>query len=118
MRHFLIVLFIIFSVSACSSRQDKCNTVNNCAAKVVDRIQQNLILEQDYYGKKAVVNLSLDNNSNLEYVEVVENNGGPSFEEAIIKAVSSTFPYEQLLTLSESEYAEFMEIKLTITPMK
>ena len=52
-----------------------------------------------------MVELSLDSKSALENVEVVENDGGIEFENAIIKAVSATFPYEELLNLSESEYS-------------
>lgn len=116
MRYSLFFVFIVLFMLGCSSTQEECTTVNSCAVSIKNRIQQNLMVEKDYIGKQAVVNLSLDNNSTLEYIEVVENDGGYEFENAIIKAISEAFPYEELLNLSESEYTEVRKIKLTVMP--
>ncbi|MGF1788976.1 hypothetical protein L4D00_24745, partial [Photobacterium swingsii] len=106
MRIFWFTVFIVLLVSGCSSKHEECTTLHSCAVGITNRIQNNLLIDKNFAGKRAVVELSLDSKSALENVEVVENDGGIEFENAIIKAVSATFLYEELLNLSESEYSK------------
>ena len=116
LKNVILVFGIVINLLGCVSNNDECISALDCGKHLSYRVQNNLHLNKNHIGKKAVVKISLDDRANIEQVTIVENSADEQFERAVIDAVTMTFPYEALLELPESEYKKIKTIKLTVIP--
>lgn len=116
MKNVIIAFGIVIHLLGCVSNNDECISALDCGEHLSYRVQNNLHLNKNHIGKKAVVKISLDDRANIEHVTIVENSADEQFERAVIDAVTMAFPYEALLELPESEYKKIKTIKLTVIP--
>ena len=114
----LIMVFgLVFCGCASKSRVPKsCDTVKECSALVMNKIQSNLVVDESFKDQMVKVNFHLDEQANVVNYSVIQPSQLAELNEAVKVAVYASSPFSEVLSAAPVVFSEIKEINLTVTP--
>ena len=113
----IIVFGLVFCGCASKSRVPKsCDTVKECSALVMNKIQSNLVVDESFKDQMVKVNFHLDEQANVVNYSVIQPSQLAELNEAVKVAVYDSSPFSEVLSAAPVVFTEIKEINLTVTP--